>query len=184
LHGLPLGHKWLVVAVLVRFSFTRRLWALPVPIALYHSEKENSRRGRRHKTPTQLPRQLLRVLLRWFPQRQFVCAADGDFATHDLARLASRYPQRLTYLRHFYADANLYEPAPAEEVKQAKHRQRLNVAWYGGGRRDVEVVTGTAHWYEAGASLAAVLWVWVHDCTGTHRDEYFFTTDGAGRRRR
>ena len=23
----------------------------------------------------------------------------------------------------------------------------------------------------------AVLWVWVHDCTGTHRDDYFFTTD-------
>jgi Archaeal putative transposase ISC1217 len=53
----------------------------------------------------------------------------------------------------------------------------LRVAWYGGGRRDVEVVTGTAHWYQAGQPLVAVLWVWVHDCTGTHRDEYFFTTD-------
>jgi len=192
------GHKGLVVAVLVRFPFTRRPWALPVLIALYRSEKENSRRGQRHKTPPQLLRQLLRVLLRWFPQRQFVCAADGNFATHDLARLASRYPQRLTYLSHFYANANLYEPAPpvlgkkpagrprkkgrkrpapAAVVKQAQHRPRLNVAWYGGGRRDVEVVTGTAHGYEAGASLVAVLWVWVHDCTGTHRDEYFFTTD-------
>src|SRR5262249_3227272 len=26
------------------------------------------------------------------------------------------------------------------------------------------------------AGLAALRWVWVHDCTGTHRDEYFFTT--------
>jgi DDE superfamily endonuclease len=192
------GHKWLVVAVLVRLPFTRRLWALPVLVALYRSEKENERRGRRHKTPPQLLRQLLRVLLRWFPQRSFVCAADGNFATHDLARLAARYPQRLTYLSHFYADANLYEPAPpvvgkkpagrprkkgrklptpAEVVKQAQHRPRLNVAWYGGGRRDVEVVSGTAHWYEAGTPLVRVLWVWVHDCTGTHRDEYFFTTD-------
>lgn len=192
------GHKWLVVAVLVRFPFTRRRWALPVLVALYRSEKENGRRGRRHKTPPELLRQLLCVLLRWFPQRQFVCAADGNFATHDLARLAARYPTRLTYLSHFYADANLYEPAPpvvgtkpagrprkkgrklpapAAVVKQAKHRQRLNVAWYGGGRRDIEVVTGTAHWYQAGQPLVAVLWVWVHDCTGTHRDEYFFTTD-------
>src|SRR5436190_520067 len=57
------GHKWLVVAVLVRFPFTRRPWALPVLVALYCSEKENSRRGRRHKTPPQLLRQLLRVLL-------------------------------------------------------------------------------------------------------------------------
>jgi hypothetical protein len=192
------GHKWLVVAALVRLPFTRRLWALPVLVALYRCEKENERRGRRHKTPPQLLRQLLRVLLRWFPRRSFVCAADGNYATHDLARLAAHYPQRLTYLSHFYADANLYEPAPpvvgkkpsgrprkkgrklptpAAVVQQAQHRQRLNVAWYGGGRRDVEVVSGTAHWYEAGTPLVGVLWVWVHDCTGTHRDEYFFTTD-------
>lgn len=192
------GHKWLVVAVLVRFPFARRRWALPLLVALYRSEKENERLGRRHKTPPALLRQLLRVLLRWFPRRTFVCAADGNFATHDLARLAARYPTRLTYLSHFYADANLYEPAPpvvgkkcagrprtkgrklpapAAVVKQTKHRQRLTVAWYGGGRRHVEAVTGTAHWYQAGAGLVAVLWVWVHDCTGTHRDEYFFTTD-------
>jgi hypothetical protein len=192
------GHKWVVLAVLVRFPFTRRLWALPVLVALYRSEAEDRRRGCRHKTPPELLRQLLCVLLRWFPGRQFICAADGNYATHDLARLAAQHPTRLTYLSHFYADANLYEPTPpvvgkksagrprkkgrklpppAEVVKQAQHRQRLNVAWYGGGRRDVEVVSGAAHWYQAGAPLVAVLWVWVHDCTGTHRDEYFFTTD-------
>ena len=190
------GHKWLVVAVLVRFPFTRRLWALPVLVALYRCEQDNQRRGRRHKTPPQLLRQLLRVLLRWFPERHFVCAADGNFATHDLAQLAAKHPRRLTYLSHFYADANLYEPAPpvvgkkpsgrprkkgrklpapAEVVKQTPQRQRLYVAWYGGGRREVEVVTGTAHWYQAGQPLVAVLWV--HDKTGSHRDEYFFTTD-------
>ncbi len=192
------GHKWVVLAVLVKFPFTRRLWALPVLVALYRSEEDNRRRGRRHKTPPELLRQLLRVLLRWFPDRQFVCAADGNYATHDLARLAARHGAQLTFLSHFYADANLYEPAPpvagkkpagrprkkgaklpspAEVVKQAQHRQRLNVAWYGGGRRAVEVVRGRGHWYEAGTPLVAVLWVWVHDCTGTHRDEYFFTTD-------
>jgi hypothetical protein len=192
------GHKWVVLAVLVRLPFTRRLWALPVLVALYRSEEDNRRRGRRHKTPPELLRQLLRVLLRWFPGRQFVCAADGNYATHDLARLAARHPTRLTFLSHFYAAAALYEPAPpvvgkkpsgrprkkgaklpspAQVVKQAPHRQRLDVAWYGGGRRAVEVVTGTGHWYEAGTPLVAVFWVWVHDCTGTHRDEYFFTTD-------
>jgi DDE superfamily endonuclease len=191
------GHKWVVLAVLVPLPFTRRRWALPVLVALYRSAEENCRRGRRPKTPPELLRQLLRVLLRWFPDRRFVGAADGNYATHDLARLAARYPTRLTYLSHFYAQANLYAPAPpvvgkkpagrprakgrklptpAQVVGQAQHRRRLRVAWYGGGRRDVEVVTGTAHWYQAGRPLVAVLWVWVHDCTGTHRDEYFFTT--------
>jgi hypothetical protein len=137
------------------------------------------------------------VRLRWSPDRQVVGAAEGGYATHDLARLAAQQPTRLTYLSHFYADANLYEPAPpavgkkpagrprkkgrkrpspAQVVKQARHRQRLNVAWYGGGRRDVEVITGTAHWYQAGPPLVAVSWVWVHDGTGTPRDEYFVTT--------
>jgi hypothetical protein len=187
------GHKWVVVAVLVRLPFARRRWALPVLVALYRPEEK----GRRHKTPPVLLRQLLRVLLRWVPQRSFVCTADGNYATHDLARLAARYPGRLTYLSHFYADAALYEapppvvagtkrkgrprqkgrklPSPADVVARAP-RQPLNVAWYGGGRRDVEVVTGTGRWYRSGAGLVALRWVWVHDRTGTHRDEYFFTT--------
>jgi hypothetical protein len=50
------------------------------------------------------------------------------------------------------------------------------VAWYGGTTRDIEMVTGTGHWYRIGEALVAVRWVYVHDCTGTHRDEYFFTT--------
>jgi len=192
------GHKWVVVAVLVRLPLSRRLWALPVLVALYRSEDESRRRGRRHKTPPELLRQLLRVLLRWFPDRPFICAADGNYATHDLARLAARHPKRLTYVSHFYADAALYEappaavpgrkrtgrprqkgaklPTPAAVVAQTSQRQRLTVAWYGGGRRAVEVVTGTGQWYRSGAGLVPLRWVWVHDCTGTHRDEYFFTT--------
>jgi len=188
------GHKWVVVALLVRLPFCRRLWALPILVALYRAEHK----GRRHKTPPELLRQLLRVLLRWLPQRPLVCVADGNYATHDLARLAARHPDRLTYVSHFYADAALYQtppktapggkrkgrprqkgqklPSPAAVVAWTKRRQRLNVAWYGGGRRDVEVVTGTGHWYRSGAGLAALRWVWVHDCSGTHRDEYFFTT--------
>ena len=194
------GHKWVVLAVLVRFPGTRRLWALPVLVALYRSEGDNRRLGRRHKTPPQLLRQLLRLLRRWFPDRQFLCAADGNYATHDLARLAARPHSQLTYISHFYAKANLYAPppppavpgrkpcgrppqkgkklpAPFQVVAQAKRRQHLNVAWYGGGRRDVTVVTGTGLWYKSGEGLAPVRWVWVHDRTGSHRDEYFFTTE-------
>ena len=172
------GHKWVVVALLVRLPFCRRLWALPILVALYRAEHK----GRRHKTPPELLRQLLRVLLRWLPQRPLVCVADGNYATHDLARLAARHPDRLTYVSHFYADAALYQtppktapggkrkgrprqkgqklPSPAAVVAWTKRRQRLNVAWYGGGRRDVEVVTGTGHWYRSGAGLAALRWVW------------------------
>ena len=190
------GHKWVVLAILVKFPFSRRLWALPVLVALYRSKEWNRKHGRRHKTPSQLMRQMLTVLMHWFPQREFVFAGDGGFGTHELARLAHRYRSRLTLVSRFYSDANLYAapplvkgkrngrprkkgrklPAPAKVVKISP-RSRLTVAWYGGGQRRIEVVSGTGHWYKNGEGLVPVRWVFVHDCSGTHRDEYFFTTD-------
>ena len=91
------GHKWVVLALLVRLPWTTRRWALPLLMALYQPEEENRRQGRRHKTPPQLLRQMLLVLMRWFPDRKFVATADGNYATHELAELASRYSRRLTF---------------------------------------------------------------------------------------
>jgi DDE superfamily endonuclease len=190
------GHKWVVLAVLIRFPFARRPWALPVLVALYRS-KDSSKR--RHKTPSQLMRQLLKVLLHWFPDRSFVFAGDGGYGTHELARTAARrrMPQRLILVSRFYRDANLYArpattarrsagrprkkgkklPTPERVVAHTQRLQRLKVGWYGGGQRNVEVVSGTGHWYKASEGLVEVLWVFVRDLTGTHREEYFFTTD-------
>ena len=56
-------------------------------------------------------------------------------------------------------------------MQRTKQRQKLTVNWYGGQSRRVEVVTGTGHWYQSGAGRVEVLWVFVHDLTGTHRDE-------------
>lgn len=192
------GHKWVVLSVLVRFPFTRRQWALPLLVALYHSEKDDAQAGRKHKTPQQLMRGLCCLLLHWFPHRRFVLAADGDYASHELARFSSRQRGRLSLISKFYPDARLYEPpaavegkkgpgrprvkgaklpTPQEVVADAKRTRLRKVAWYGGGVREVEVVSGTGHWYKAGRGLVFVRWVFVHDLTGTHRDEYFVTTD-------
>jgi DDE superfamily endonuclease len=188
------GHKWVVLAVLVQFPFARRPWALPALITLYRSKDDNRKRGRSHKTPAQLLQLLLRVLLRWFPDRQFVFAGDQSYGSHEMASLGWHSRGRLTVVSKFYPDANLYEPPPAyagngrprvkgaklpapQEVVARARRTRLNVAWYGGGRRDVEVVSGTGYWYKAGQGLVEVRWVYVHDLTGTHRDEYFYSTD-------
>jgi hypothetical protein len=191
------GHKWVVLAILVEFPFARRPWALPVLVALYHSEKWNAKHRRRHKTPTLLLRQLAAVLMHWFPQRQFLLAGDGGYGTHELARFAHRYRRHLTLVSRFYATANLYAPPPArsarpkagrprtkgpkqpspQQVVAGTSRQRLRVRWYGGTTRHVEVVSQRAHWYKTSHGLVPVRWVFVHDCTGTHRDEYFFTTD-------
>lgn len=188
------GHKWVVLAMLVHFPFARRPWALPVLVAPYRSPQDDQKRGRPHRTPAQLLQLLLRLLLRWFPDRQFVLAADSNYGSHEMAERAPRSRGRLHLVSKISPKANLYEPPPAysghgrprvkgarlprpQEVVATAARTRLNVAWYGGGRRDVEVVSGTGQWYKAGRGLVPVLWVYVHDLTGTHRDEYFYSTD-------
>jgi hypothetical protein len=233
------GHKWVVLAIPVRFPFATRAWALPVLVALYHSPEKaaeaggpspkrrrrpkdksrvqakeragrraraettkkaaRSRSRRRHKTPSELMRQLLLILTHWFPERPFVFAGDGGYGTHALARFAARRRRNLSLVSLFYPTANLYDPAPVVVGKRPSHRPRkkgakrpapaavvaaaerqsLEVAWYGGGRRTVEVVSGTGHWHKSGEGLVEVTWVYVHDLTGTHRDSYLFSTDPA-----
>jgi uncharacterized protein YerC len=189
------GHKWVVLALLVPVPWATRRWALPLLVALYRPKGEDLRGGRRHKTPPQLLGQMIRVLMRWLPDRRFVVTADGNYATHELAELAARPPRRLTLVSLFYADANLVGPpppysgqgrprvkgedlpSPAEVVAAAEQRQTLEVAWYGGGRRRVETVTGTGLWYKSGHPLVELRWAFVRDLSGTHRDSYLFTTD-------
>ncbi len=192
------GHKWVVLAILVRFPFASRPWALPLLVALYRSTDEDRRLSRHHRTPADLARQLIAVLIRWFPHRKFILTGDGGFSTHDLAVFAQRHSSRLTQTGRFYPNANLYAAPPAcrrrrggrprlkgrklaapEKVVARSTRQRLTVRWYGGGMRRVEVVSGAGHWYKAGRGLVEIRWVFVHDLTGTHRDEYFFSTDPA-----
>jgi hypothetical protein len=163
------------------------------------TSKETTRAARRrHKTPSELMRQLLLILTHWFPDRQFVFAGDGGYGTHALARSAARRRRNLTLVSPFYPTAALYDPPPVIVGKRPSHRPRkkgdkrptpravvaataerrpLEVAWYGGGRRQVEVISGMGHWHKSGEGLVEVTWVYVHDRTGTHRDTYLFSTD-------
>src|SRR5262249_5197226 len=151
----------------------------------------------RHKTPAHLARLLRARLMRWFPERHFIFVGDSGYDTSATARFCSKHCHHLTLVSKFYGDAALYAPppprtrrtigrprvkgqklaSPQELVTSIAQRTRLTVAWYGGRSRDIEVVTGTGHWYRIGEALVEGRWVYVHDCTGTHRDEYLFTTD-------
>jgi hypothetical protein len=59
----------------------------------------------------------------------------------------------------------------------AAELQIEEVAWYGGGRREVGVTTVTGTGTRWGARLVPIVRMFVEDCSGTHRDEYFFSTD-------
>jgi hypothetical protein len=190
------GHKWVVLAVLVRFPFAARPWALPVLIDLYRSEADNRARRRPHRTPAQLMCRLLRLLLLRFPDRTFLFVGDTGYGTHEVARFVWRHRQRLALVSKLHPDANLFTPPPRyrgqgrprvkgrrlpkprQVVAQRQRFRRQTVAWYGGSTRPVHSASGRGHWYKAGRGLVPIRWVFVRDRQGTHRDEYFFTTDG------
>jgi hypothetical protein len=188
------GHTWVVLAVLVKLPFATRPWALPVLIDLYRSAEDDRARMRPHRTPARIMCGLLRLLLMRFPGRTFVFAGDSGYGTHEVARFCCRHRARLTLVSKLHPDANLFDPPPPyagtgrprlkgqrrlkprQAVGAAKTFTRSEVGWYGGGTRRVDTLDGTGHWYKGGAGLVPLRWVFVRDVSGTHRDEYFFTT--------
>ena len=168
------GHKWVVLAVLIKFPFATRPWALPVLIDLYRSEEDDRKRNRPHRTPARIMCVLLRVLLIRFPNRTFVFAGDAGYGTHEFTRFCRRHHDRLTLVSKLHPDANVFDPPPpyagkgrprVKGTRLPKPRQAvdaattltpLKVGWYGGGRRQVDTLTGTGHWYKAGRGLVAI----------------------------
>jgi hypothetical protein len=190
------GHKWVVLAVNVRFPFASRPWALPVLAALYRPKELDQKEGRRHKTTLDLARQLMAVLVHWFPRRKFILLGDGGYASHELARFCHRHRRHVTLVSLLHPRANLYAPPPPrrrgrsgrprvkgsklpapQDVVARSRRKRSTVGWYGGKTRRVGFVSGTGHWYKGGGGLVPLRWVFVHDRDGTHEDRYFYTTD-------
>jgi len=189
------GHRWVVLAVLVKFPFATRPWALPVLIDLYRSAEDDRARNRPHRTPARIMCGLLRLLLIRFPDRTFVFTGDSGYGTHEVARFCHRHRARLTLVSKLHPDANLFDPPPPytgkgrprvkgerrpkprAAVAAATAFARSDVGWYGGGKRTVLTLDGAGHWYKGGCGLIPLRWVFVRDATGTHRDEYFFTTD-------
>jgi hypothetical protein len=123
------GHKWVVLAVLVRLPFANRPWALPVLCALYRVPTVDQQEGRRrHKTPCDLAKGLVSAMLHWFPTRRFMLLGDGGFASHDLAWFCRRHNDRLTLIARARADMNLYalppRPGSAKPCRQTLWRHR------------------------------------------------------------
>lgn len=95
------GHRWIVLAIAMKFPFTSRSWALPVLVALYRPEALNTQEGRGHKTAIDLARQLMAVLIHWFPERQFVFLGDGGYASHELAEFCLRQKRHASHALFF-----------------------------------------------------------------------------------
>jgi hypothetical protein len=202
------GHKWVTLSVLVRLPYVQRAMALPILSALYTPQEQPKRNRterlyRRHRTVAELALIVVRLLVRWAPQRHFIVAADGSYATHMLARaLRPESPYkalgRVSLVSRFYFEGATYaEPGPysgfgrprviGEKLPRPKELiqspqagwERAVVEWYGGQRKMVWLCSRTGLWYKAGEGAKWIRWVVVRQAEGEGRDEIFFTTDPA-----
>jgi hypothetical protein len=152
----------------------------------------------RHKTPCLLGRQMLALFLHWFPDRRFIVAGDGGFASHDLAWFCYRHRKRVTLIARYIPNATLYAlpttgrnrgrkrrkgallPNPGQAVASAKTRRHATVRWYGGKTREAELISGCGIWYRARgsgrAALVPVRWVWAKELA-KGQEAWFYSTD-------
>ena len=133
---------------------------------------------RRHKTVSDLGVQMLSALRRWLPSRAIVAVFDGAFSSHKLAKAGVR--RRITIVTRVVMEAAFYdEPAPKPATRKgpqpsAGRRQpslrarcsdertvweEVEVDWYGGERRRVELSSGVALWSDDGRRPVRVRWV-------------------------
>ena len=201
------GHKWVTVAVLLELPFMNRPVALPILSTLYTSPKLAKRNRkehirRRHHTVPELAILLVRLLVRWVPDRRFTLVGDATYASHDLAKAfgpesSHKALQKVRLVSRFPHDAAIYDepgdycgqgrprikgrklPSPRQMAKNATPEEWECVAlqWYAGEMKNMSLLSGTALWYKAGQGAKWVRWVVVRAPEGNLRDGVFFTTN-------
>jgi hypothetical protein len=177
------GLRWFTLALLAPVPWSSRVWALPFLTALAPSERHARGRGARHKKLTDWARQTLLQLARWLPDRRVVAVADRSYAALELLHAVRK---RVCVVARLRLDARLFDPPPARTPRTigrprvvgarqptlARRIDRLDTPWLrlevagwygGGGRRAVEVASGTAVWHHTGLPAVPVRWVLVRD---------------------
>ena len=188
------GLKWVCLAVLVPVPWGGRVWALPILTALSWPEGRGPRRG--HKSSIDWARQLVLQVRRWVPHRELILVTDGGFAAVELASDCRRHD--VTLICRLRIDAALYDPPgppvpgrrgprPTKGPRQPSPKRRaadpataweaVDVDWYGGRRKAMRVVTGTALWHTVHLDPVPIRWVLARDPEGEHRDAAYLCTD-------
>ncbi|MBV8235748.1 MAG: transposase [Acidimicrobiia bacterium] len=188
------GLKWVALMILVPVPWSHRVWALPVLTTLCWPEGAGRRAS--HKTSIDLARQMVLQVRRWLPERELILVLDGGFAAVDLARACQRF--QVTMICRLRLDAALYHPpgpqAPGKRGPKPKKgpRQRrltewarrsdtpweeVEVEWYGGRRKLMQVFSRTGLWHRRGQDPVAIRYVLARDPEEEQPDAAYLCTD-------
>jgi len=190
------GLRWMSMMWLAKIPWAERRWALPFLTALCPSERYYEHAPRQHKKLTDWARQLIFQLRRCLPHRWLVIVADNSYAALDLLHACQSLANPVTMITRLRLDAALYDPAPpyAGIGRPRKKGQRLptpqhhleasdtawhavEVSWYDGQTRTMEMASQTAVWFHYGKSAVPIRWVLVRDPQGKYETICLLCTD-------
>jgi hypothetical protein len=190
------GLRWISLMLLTPLPWAQRNWALPVMTVIAPSERYYETRGRKPKTLTERAQQMIKQLRRWLPDRQLVIVGDNSYAALDLLAGCQAFSAPVTFVTRLRMDAALYEPAPPYPGLGRPRRKgdrlptpqayldhpdtswiTVEVAWYKGQIRTVELASATAIWFHYGKPAVPIRWVLVRDPSGEYETTCLLCTD-------
>lgn len=183
------GLNWLVCAIHIQLPWSKRKWALPILTILMPPENPLStsknahdlKKTKKHKTLTQWTCQAVKLLRRWLgPTIKITVVADSAFATYLLANTC--IDLGITLVSRMRLDARTFEFPPPPKGRGRKklvgHRlptfqhmlkdtflvwDTIEVGWYGGKMKKIQILTGTCLWYGYGIRPVPIKWVLTRD---------------------
>lgn len=176
------GLRWISLMWLTPIPWAQRIWALPFLTVLAPSERYYKTMKRRHKKLTDWARQMIFQLRRWLPNRSLVVVGDNSYAVLELLHACANLSNPVTMVTRLRLDAALYEPAPAYSGRGRPRKKgarlptllsrlhdtkttwtSVELAWYDGAQRPLEIATDTAVWYTSGKPPVPIRWVLIRD---------------------
>lgn len=178
------GLKWMGVAVLKKFSWSKNVFALPFLTILTRSKESDRRAGLRHKTTTDWMCQIVKRLKRWLGDKRIVIVTDGGLTSIEMALTCLK--NNIHWITRLACNTRLYDFPPENNPRPGRPRVRgvklekpkvmlsrndlpwkkLSVRWYGGIIKTVEHVTFTCIRYVDGFTPAPVRIVLLRDPLG------------------
>lgn len=179
------GHNWVVLALAIRFR--GKVFALPVLVRLYRSERLNKKLDRPHRKKTELANELIQLVAEEFPQRRFKLIGDNAWANCSILRAL---PSSFHFVGRARLDASL-NALPGRQQrgrprvrgrklaspgKRGHHPWRKLTVEISGRPATVQIQVFDALWYRVarGRQLRFVL---VRGWPGHVKDDVLMTTD-------
>ncbi len=167
------GLKWVVLTMLITFSWSKRPFALPVFCALRYPEDHPKYKNRRLKSGTDIICQMLIVIRRWFPDMPITLLGDGDYARVKLCELCKRLS--IDLISRMRADARLHDfvsegkrkgrrPKVGKRLARPEESawKKVAISWYGGNVKEVLISARNCLWLAGkGSAVINLKAIWV-----------------------